>query len=153
MERLNLSEQEKKQDMNVKKIVILSVISLLVAFSSCNAFKRPLKPHEKIGEKGEDYTISYYKLKKGMAGLLHIKVIEDNEFVPSDRWLLEINGVSIYRFQEPFYYLSPNQKYNVRIITLGEHKALYVYNIKVRERDSIVLTLHLKDTVPTEGCR
>lgn len=139
--------------MNVKKILILSVISLLVVFSSCNTFKRPLKPHEKIGKKGDDYTISYYKLKKGMAGLLHIKVIEDNKSLPSDRWLLEINGVSIYRFQEPFYYLSPNRKYNVRIITLGEHKALYVYNIKVRERDSIVLTIHLKDTVPTEGCR
>ena len=39
----NLPEQEKKQNMNVKKIVILSVISLLVAFSSCNTFKRPLK--------------------------------------------------------------------------------------------------------------
>ena len=61
MERLNLSEQEKKQDMNVKKIVILSVISFLVAFSSCNVFKRPLKTHEKIGKKGDDYTISYYK--------------------------------------------------------------------------------------------
>ena len=139
--------------MNVKKIVILSVISLLVAFSSCNAFKRPLKSHEKIGKNGEDYTISYYELKKEIVGLLHIKVIEDNKSLPSDRWLLEINGVSIYRFQEPFYYLSPNRKYNVRIITLGKHKALYVYNIKVGERDSIVLTIHLKDTVPTEGCR
>lgn len=84
---------------------------------------------------------------------MHIKVIEDNKSLPSDRWLLEINGVSIYRFQEPFYYLSPNRKYNIRIITLGEHKALYAYNIKVRERDSIVLTVHLKDRVPTEGCR
>ncbi|WP_314280267.1 hypothetical protein [Capnocytophaga leadbetteri] len=139
--------------MNMKKIVILSVISFLVAFSSCNTFKRPLKTHEKIGKNGEDYTISYYELKKEIVGLLHIKVIEDNKSLPSDRWLLEINGVSIYRFQEPFYYLSPNRKYNVRIITLGDHKALYVYNIKVRERDSIVLTLHLKDRVPTEGCR
>jgi len=101
-----------------------------VAFSSCNAFKRPLKPHEKIGKNGEDYTISYYELKKEIVGLLHIKVIENNKSLPSDRWLLEINGVSIYRFQEPFYYLSPNRKYNVRIITLGEHKALYVYNKK-----------------------
>ena len=137
----------------MKKIVILSVISLLVAFSSCNVSKRPLKPHEKIGKKGEDYTISYYELKKEIVGLLHINVIENNKSVPSDRWLLEINGVSIYRFQEPFYYLSPNRKYNIRIMTFGDHKALYVYNIKVRERDSIVLTLHLKDTVPTEGCR
>ena len=139
--------------MNVKKILSLFVISILMFFSGCNTFKRPLKPHEKIGKKGEDYTISYYKLKKGITGLLHIKVIEDNKFVPSDRWLLKINGVSIYRFQEPFYYLSPNRKYDVRIMTFGEHKALYVYNIKVRERDSIVLTIHLKDTVPTEGCR
>ena len=75
----NLPEQEKKQDMNVKKIVILSVISFLVAFSSCNTFKIPLKSHEKIGKKGEDYTISYYELKKEIVGLLHIKVIEDNK--------------------------------------------------------------------------
>ena len=145
--------QNKKKAMNAKKIVILSVISLLVAFSSCNAFKRSLKPHEKIGKKGDDYTISYYKLKKGMAGLLHIKVIEDNEFVPSDRWFLKINGVVFTCPEKPLFYLFPNQKYYIEIGTLSEHKALYVYNIKVRERDSIVLTVHLKDTVPTEGCR
>ena len=60
----------------MKKIVILSVISFLVAFSSCNAFKRPLKTHEKIGKNGEDYTISYYKLKKGMAGLLPSRLLK-----------------------------------------------------------------------------
>lgn len=37
--------------MNVKKIVIVSVISLLVAFSSCNTLRKNNNYHWKIGKK------------------------------------------------------------------------------------------------------
>ena len=53
--------------MNVKKILTLFVISLLVAFSSCNTFKRRIVVgQEKVGVEGEDYTLHYYKRKIGI---------------------------------------------------------------------------------------
>ena len=51
--------------MNVKQIAILSVISLLVVFSSCNALRKNNNYYWKIGKKDEDYTLIYGKLRRG----------------------------------------------------------------------------------------
>ncbi|UZD40278.1 Uncharacterised protein [Capnocytophaga ochracea] len=140
--------------MNAKGILIIIIISsFFVAFSGCNILKKQIRDHEKIAKEGEDYTIKYYKLKKGTTGLLNMNVIEYNEPTPNYKWLLRINGVSVKGVKEPLFYLSPNRKYDIRITTMGgDHKALYIYNIKVKERDSIVLNVKLKDTF-IEYCR
>jgi len=133
--------------MNVKKILTLFVISLLVAFSSCNTFKRPLKPHEKIGKKGDDYTIIYGKLRRGERALLKINVIEFDKILSKNNLSVRINGISTSERVEPLYYLDADKKYNIYIWGGTAAKSVYIRNIKVKERDSIVLTVHLKDTL------
>ena len=139
--------KKKMQDMNVKKIVILSVISLLVAFSSCNTLRKNNNYHWKIGKKDEDYSLIYGKLRRGERALLKINVIEFDKILSKNNLSVRINGISTSERVEPLYYLDADKKYNIFIWGGTAAKSVYIRNIKVKERDSIVLTVHLKDTL------
>ena len=116
----------------------------------CNSLKRQINPNEeKIGVEGEDYTLSYHKLKKGYAEILKINVIEYGDPIPSDRWYLWVNGVSIFRPKENYLRLSPNRKYDMWVTGVRAGKSVYIKKIKVKENDSIMLTVYLKDTLMT----
>ena len=133
----------------MKKVITLTIVVVSLLSMGCNSLKRQINPNEeKIGVEGEDYTLSYHKLKKGYAEILKINVIEYGDPIPSDRWYLWVNGVSIFRPKENYLRLSPNRKYDMWV-TVRAGKSVYIKKIKVKENDSIMLTVYLKDTLMT----
>ena len=133
----------------MKKVITLAIVVVSLLSMGCNSLKRQINPNEeKIGVEGEDYTLSYHKLKKGYAEILKINVIEYGDPIPSDRWYLWVNGVSIFRPKENYLRLSPNRKYDMWV-TVRAGKSVYIKKIKVKENDSIMLTVYLKDTLMT----
>lgn len=134
----------------MKDIITLAIVVVSLLSMGCNSLKRQINPNEeKIGVEGEDYTLSYHKLKKGYAEILKINVIEYGDPIPSDRWYLWVNGVSIFRPKENYLRLSPNRKYDMWVTGVRAGKSVYIKNIKVKENDSITLTVYLKDTLMT----
>ena len=95
----------------------------------------------------EDYTLYYYKRKIGSRGFLKINVTEYGEPLSKNEITIRINGINILGREEPSYYLDVNKKYNFYIMGVGAGKYLYINNVKVREGDSIILNVHLKDTL------
>ena len=108
---------------------------------------RNLPEQEKVGIEGEDYTLHYYKRKIGSRGFLKINVTEYGEPLSKNEITIRINGINILGKEEPSYYLDVNKKYNFYIMGVGAGKYLYINNVKVREGDSIILNVHLKDTL------
>lgn len=108
---------------------------------------RNLPEQEKVGIEGEDYTLHYYKRKIGSRGFLKINVTEYGEPLSKNEITIGINGINILGKEEPSYYLDVNKKYNFYIMGVGAGKYLYINNVKVREGDSIILNVHLKDTL------
>ena len=134
----------------MKKVITLTIVVVSLLSMGCNSLKRQINPNEeKIGVEGEDYTLSYHKLKKGYAEILKINVIEYGDPIPSDRWYLWVNGVSIFRPKENYLRLSPNRKYDMWVTGGRAGKSVYIKKIKVKENDSIMLTVYLKDTLMT----
>ena len=134
----------------MKKVITLAIVVVSLLSMGCNSLKRQINPNEeKIGVEGEDYTLSYHKLKKGYAEILKINVIEYGDPIPSDRWYLWVNGVSIFRPKENYLRLSPNRKYDRWVTGVMAGKSVYIKKIKVKENDSIMLTVYLKDTLMT----
>ena len=134
----------------MKKVITLTIVVVSLLSMGCNSLKRQKNPNEeKIGVEGEDYTLSYHKLKKGYAEILKINVIEYGDPIPSDRWYLWVNGVSIFRPKENYLRLSPNRKYDMWVTGVRAGKSVYIKKIKVKENDSIMLTVYLKDTLMT----
>ena len=134
----------------MKDIITLAIVVVSLLSMGCNSLKRQINPNEeKIGVEGEDYTLSYHKLKKGYAEILKINVIEYGDPIPSDRWYLWVNGVSIFRPKENYLRLSPNRKYDMWVTGVRAGKSVYIKKIKVKENDSIMLTVYLKDTLMT----
>ena len=134
----------------MKKVITLAIVVVSLLSMGCNSLKRQINPNErKIGVEGEDYTLSYHKLKKGYAEILKINVIEYGDPIPSDRWYLWVNGVSIFRPKENYLRLSPNRKYDMWVTGVRAGKSVYIKKIKVKENDSIMLTVYLKDTLMT----
>ena len=134
----------------MKKVITLAIVVVSLLSMGCNSLKRQINPNQqKIGVEGEDYTLSYHKLKKGYAEILKINVIEYGDPIPSDRWYLWVNGVSILRPKENYLRLSPNRKYDMWVTGVRAGKSVYIKNIKVKENDSIMLTVYLKDTLMT----
>ena len=132
----------------MKDIITLTIVVVSLLSMGCNSLKRQINPNEeKIGVEGEDYTLSYHKLKKGYAEILKINVIEYGDPIPSDRWYLWVNGVSIFRPKENYLRLSPNRKYDMWVTGVRAGKSVYIKKIKVNENDSIMLTVYLKDTL------
>ena len=132
----------------MKKVITLAIVVVSLLSMGCNSLKRQINPNErKIGVEGEDYTLSYHKLKKGYAEILKINVIEYGDPIPSDRWYLWVNGVSIFRPKENYLRLSPNRKYDMWVTGVRAGKSVYINKIKVKENDSIMLTVYLKDTL------
>ena len=73
----------------MKDIITLAIVVVSLLSMGCNSLKKQINPNEeKIGVEGEDYTLSYHKLKKGYAEILKINVIEYGDPIPSDRWYL-----------------------------------------------------------------
>ena len=134
----------------MKKVITLAIVVVSLLSMGCNSLKRQINPNEeKIGVEGEDYTLSYHKLKKGYAEILKINVIEYGDPIPSDRWYRWVNGVSIFRPKENYLRLSPNRKYDMWVTGVMAGKSVYIKKIKVKENDSIMLTVYLKDTLMT----
>ena len=134
----------------MKKVITLTIVVVSLLSMGCNSLKRQINPNEeKIGVEGEDYTLSYHKLKKGYAEILKINVIEYGDPIPSDRWYLWVNGVSIFRPKENYLRLSPNRKYDMWVTGVRAGKSVYIKKIKVKENYSIMLTVYLKDTLMT----
>ena len=132
----------------MKKVITLAIVVVSLLSMGCNSLKRQINPNErKIGVEGEDNTLSYHKLKKGYAEILKINVIEYGDPIPSDRWYLWVNGVSIFRPKENYLRLSPNRKYDMWVTGVRAGKSVYIKKIKVKENDSIMLTVYLKDTL------
>ena len=132
----------------MKDIITLTIVVVSLLSMGCNSLKIQINPNEeKIGVEGEDYTLSYHKLKKGYAEILKINVIEYGDPIPSDRWYLWVNGVSIFRPKENYLRLSPNRKYDMWVTGVRAGKSVYIKKIKVKENDSIMLTVYLKDTL------
>mgnify|MGYP000153008198 FL=1 len=134
--------------MNVKQFLIIFVISLLIFLSSCNSMKRQIDTYqEKIGKKGDDYSLSYYKAKRAsVKSILNIKIFEGDGSLSTSDLYLHINGVPIIsNYKEANFYLSPNKKYDVQVTTFSGYKGVYINNIKVKEKDSVVLNVYLKE--------
>ena len=134
----------------MKKVITLTIVVVSLLSMGCNSLKRQINPNEeKIGVEGEDYILSYHKLKKGYAEILKINVIEYGDPIPSDRWYLWVNGVPIFRPKQNYLRLSPNRKYDMWVTGVRAGKSVYIKKIKVKENDSIMLTVYLKDTLMT----
>lgn len=78
---------------------------------------------------------------------MKINVTEYGEPLSKNEITIRINGINILGKEEPSYYLDVNKKYNFYIMGVGAGKYLYINNVKVREGDSIILNVHLKDTL------
>jgi len=51
----------------MKKVITLAIVVVSLLSMGCNSLKRQINPNQqKIGVEGEDYTLSYHKLKKDM---------------------------------------------------------------------------------------
>ena len=134
--------------MNAKQILTIFVISLLILFSSCNSMKRQIDPYqEKIGKKGDDYSLSYYKSKRALVkSILNIKIFEGDGSLSTSNLYLHINGLPIIsNYKEANFYLLPNRKYDVQVTTFSGYKGVYINNIKMKEKDSVVLNVYLKE--------
>ena len=133
--------------MNVKQILTIFVISLLILFSSCNSMKRQIDPYqEKIGKKGDDYSLSYYKSKRALVkSILNIKIFEGDGSLSTSNLYLHINGLPIISNYKENFYLLPNRKYDVQVTTFSGYKGVYINNIKMKEKDSVVLNVYLKE--------
>ena len=134
--------------MRAKQILTIFVISLLILFSSCNSMKRQIDPYqEKIGKKGDDYSLSYYKSKRALVkSILNIKIFEGDGSLSTSNLYLHINGLPIIsNYKEANFYLLPNRKYDVQVTTFSGYKGVYINNIKMKERDSVVLNVYLKE--------
>ncbi|MBM0649376.1 hypothetical protein JMN10_03605 [Capnocytophaga genosp. AHN8471] len=134
--------------MNVKQILTIFVISLLIFLSSCNSMKRQMDTYqEKIGKKDDDYSLSYYKTKRALVkSILNIKIFEGDGSLSTSDLYLHINGVPIIsNYKEANFYLSPNKKYDVQVTTFSGYKGVYINNIKMKEKDSVVLNVYLKE--------
>ena len=134
--------------MNAKQILTIFVISLLIFLSSCNSMKRQIDTYqEKIGKKGDDYSLSYYKAKRAsVKSILNIKIFEGDGSLSTSDLYLHINGVPIIsNYKEANFYLSPNRKYDVQVTTFSGYKGVYINNIKMKEKDSVVLNVYLKE--------
>ena len=135
--------------MSAKQILTIFVISLLILFSSCNSMKRQIDPYqEKIGKKGDDYSLSYYKSKRALVkSILNIKIFEGDGSLSTSNLYLHINGLPIIsNYKEANFYLLPNRKYDVQVTTFSGYKGVYINNIKMKEKDSLVLNVYLKET-------
>ena len=134
--------------MNVKQILTIFVISLLIFLSSCNSMKRQMDTYqEKIGKKDDDYSLSYYKTKRALVkSILNIKIFEGDGSLSTSDLYLHINGVPIIsNYKDANFYLSPNKKYDVQVTTFSGYKGVYINNIKMKEKDSVVLNVYLKE--------
>ena len=134
--------------MRAKQILTIFVISLLILFSSCNSMKRQIDPYqEKIGKKGDDYSLSYYKSKRALVkSILNIKIFEGDGSLSTSNLYLHINGLPIIsNYKEANFYLLPNRKYDVQVTTFSGYKGVYINNIKMKEKDSVVLNVYLKE--------
>ena len=134
--------------MSAKQIITIFVISLLILFSSCNSMKRQIDPYqEKIGKKGDDYSLSYYKSKRALVkSILNIKIFEGDGSLSTSNLYLHINGLPIIsNYKEANFYLLPNRKYDVQVTTFSGYKGVYINNIKMKEKDSVVLNVYLKE--------
>ena len=134
--------------MNAKQILTIFVISLLIFRSSCNSMKRQIDPYqEKIGKKGDDYSLSYYKSKRALVkSILNIKIFEGDGSLSTSNLYLHINGLPIIsNYKEANFYLLPNRKYDVQVTTFSGYKGVYINNIKMKEKDSVVLNVYLKE--------
>ena len=48
----------------MKKVITLAIVVVSLLSMGCNSLKRQINPNQqKIGVEGEDYTLSYHKLK------------------------------------------------------------------------------------------
>ena len=134
--------------MRAKQILTIFVISLLILFSSCNSMKRQIDPYqEKIGKEGDDYSLSYYKSKRApVKSILNIKIFEGDGSLSTSNLYLHINGLPIIsNYKEANFYLLPNRKYDVQVTTFSGYKGVYINNIKMKEKDSVVLNVYLKE--------
>ena len=133
--------------MSAKQIITIFVISLLILFSSCNSMKRQIDTYqEKIGKKGDDYSLSYYKANRAaVKSILSIKIFEGDGSLSTSDLYLHINGLPIISNYKENFYLLPNRKYDVQITTFSGYKGLYINNIKLKEKDSVVLNVYLKE--------
>ena len=133
--------------MRAKQILTIFVISLLILFSSCNSMKRQIDPYqEKIGKKGDDYSLSYYKSKRAsVKSILNIKIFEGDGSLSTSDLYLHINGVPIISNYKENFYLLPNRKYDVQVTTFSGYKGVYINNIKMKEKGSVVLNVYLKE--------
>lgn len=133
--------------MRAKQILTIFVISLLILFSSCNSMKRQIDPYqEKIGKKGDDYSLSYYKSKRALVkSILNIKIFEGDGSLSTSNLYLHINGLPIISNYKENFYLLPNRKYDVQVTTFSGYKGVYINNIKMKEKDSVVLNVYLKE--------
>ena len=133
--------------MSAKQILTIFVISLLILFSSCNSMKRQIDPYqEKIGKKGDDYSLSYYKSKRAaVKSILNIKIFEGDGSLSTSNLYLHINGLPIISNYKENFYLLPNRKYDVQVTTFSGYKGVYINNIKMKEKDSVVLNVYLKE--------
>ena len=134
--------------MNVKQILTIFVISLLIFLSSCNSMKRQMDTYqEKIGKKDDDYSLSYYKTIRALVkSILNIKIFEGDGSLSTSNLYLHINGLPIIsNYKEANFYLLPNRKYDVQVTTFSGYKGVYINNIKMKEKDSVVLNVYLKE--------
>lgn len=126
------------------------IVSAIFAFLlSCRGLK--INPSdEKIGVLGKDYVVVKYEKKEkeyfGGHLILNVFYIFDEEIVSLDYFIVTLNNIiSVFdNDKKPIYRVMPNKKYNIDVVSLG-FKEVKIPNLLVRENDSIVVNVYLKE--------
>lgn len=108
-----------------------SIIVLLFSIISCNSLKID-KNQEKIGVLKKDFTTDFYKRTFFKSGYITFKVFESEENIPINDFFITLNGVSVGNQKE--YYLDGNQKYNIKISSMGGYKSVIIPDLLIKEK-------------------
>lgn len=121
---------------------VASIIVLLFSIISCNSLKID-KYQEKIGVLNKDFTTNFYKRAFFKSGYITFKVFESEESIPINDFFIALNGVSVGNQKE--YYLDGNQKYNIKISSMGGYKSVVIPGLLIKEKDSVIVKVYLNE--------
>lgn len=134
------------------------IISVSLSFFSCNSLKIN-KNEEKIGVLNEDYFLETQKMKNKYIGIITFNVFlpclkpilsEKECYEQPDSFYVRINGVTLNNEElrnKNHIRVVPNQKYNIDIGSIYNVKQIKIFDLLVKESDSVVINSFLRDYI------
>lgn len=138
------------------KTLIISILLLFI--TGCSSVKIN-KNEEKIGVLNEDYFLETQKMKNKYIGIITFNVFlpclkpilsEKECYEQPDSFYVRINGVTLNNEElrnKNHIRVVPNQKYNIDIGSIYNVKQIKIFDLLVKESDSIVINSYLKDYI------